>query len=61
MDDTTHSVYLSGTTGDWSGWSDKESDGGECSGWMIGIGTGCVNLDTADPHGYRIKCVRNMV
>jgi hypothetical protein len=57
MDDTTHSVYLSGA--DWMGFSDKESDGGRCSGFPIGVGQGCNNLETLKP-GYRVKCVRKL-
>ena len=57
MDDTTHSVYLSGA--DWMGFSDKESDGGRCSGFPIGVGQGCNNLETLKP-GYRVKCVRQL-
>jgi hypothetical protein len=57
MDDTTQSVYLSGA--DWMGWSDKESDGGRCSGFIIGVHQGCNNLEALKPP-YRVKCVMKM-
>ncbi|KAF4333205.1 small secreted [Fusarium beomiforme] len=64
MDDTTHSVYLNGGNGfwtgtkyEWRGYSEKSN--GKCSGKKLGSlpsGGDCVNLDAHFPQ--RIKCVR---
>ncbi|KUI71821.1 hypothetical protein VM1G_11828 [Cytospora mali] len=56
MDDTSHSVYLAG--GDWSGFSEKTSDGGSCYGDYIRLYGACNGLDQAVGSSNRIKCVR---
>jgi hypothetical protein len=56
MDDTSHSVYLAG--GDWSGFSEKTSDGGACYGDYIRLYGACNPLDQTVGSSDRIKCVR---
>ncbi|KAK7745859.1 hypothetical protein SLS53_002577 [Cytospora paraplurivora] len=56
MDDTSQSVYLAG--GDWSGFSDKTSDGGSCYGDYIQLYGACNSLDQSVGNSDRIKCVR---
>lgn len=56
MDDTSHSVYLAG--GDWSGFSEKTSDGGSCYGDFIRLYGACNALDQTVGGSNRIKCVR---
>ncbi|KAH6891533.1 hypothetical protein B0T10DRAFT_560775 [Thelonectria olida] len=67
MDETTHSVYLNGGYGFWTGtqyewlaYSEKGSDGVTCRGEFLGrlpSDGDCVNLDAH--FSKRINCVRN--
>ena len=55
MDDTTHSVYI---TGNFIGYTGKTGNGGSCTGEaLIIMNHACNNLDTVYP-GKRIKCLR---
>ncbi|ROW15710.1 hypothetical protein VPNG_02131 [Cytospora leucostoma] len=56
MDDSSQSVYLAG--GEWSGFSDKTSDGGSCYGDSIRLYGACNPLAQSVGGSDRIKCVR---
>jgi hypothetical protein len=55
MDDTSHSVYI---TGRFVAYAGKSGDGGRCTGEAIALlSQGCNNLDTFRS-GRRVRCVR---
>lgn len=57
MDDTTNSVYMSGTRWGWVGFDGKTGNGGRCTGKSLGRMTqGCNKLQKGDS---RIRCVSN--
>ncbi|KAI0126799.1 small secreted protein [Xylariales sp. AK1849] len=63
MDDTSHSVYTATSADDylkWQAFDGKTSDGGECSGDLLGDLGGptkpCTDLDNYFP-GQRIRCI----
>ncbi|KAK1988809.1 hypothetical protein LZ30DRAFT_697663 [Colletotrichum cereale] len=61
MDDTSHSVYFA--SGPWFYYSEKTSNGGQCTGDLLGSWANdeanpCVNLDKRGDDGRRIKCVK---
>ncbi|KAK5635627.1 hypothetical protein RRF57_011339 [Xylaria bambusicola] len=61
MDDTTHSVYL---TGNWELWSGKTGNGGSCTGTKsldVSYPSGaCISTSAKSWHAnLPVKCVRN--
>ncbi|KAI0968950.1 hypothetical protein F4678DRAFT_464141 [Xylaria arbuscula] len=61
MDDTTHSVYL---TGNWELWSEKTGNGGSCTGTksldVSYPGGACISTSAKSWHAnLPVKCVRN--